>query len=60
MAFRQPRWIYWKEIFRTKFQANCQKTKIEDNWIGGYEIGPSVEIRKLKSDKYIIRYTYDE
>lgn len=54
------RWIYVKQIFQTKFQASCVKAKIEDNWINGYEIGPTVEIRKLKGDRYVLRYTYDE
>ncbi|MGO4889390.1 hypothetical protein ACJ2A9_16700 [Anaerobacillus sp. MEB173] len=56
----RPRWVYWKQIFHSKFQANCIKAKIEDNWINGYELPPLVEIRKLKEDKYIVRYTYDE
>ncbi|SFL54786.1 hypothetical protein SAMN04488054_10297 [Salibacterium qingdaonense] len=56
----QPRWIYWKETFRSKFQAGCLKAKLEDNWSNGYELGPLVEIRKLKSNKYVVRYTFDE
>ncbi len=56
----RPRWIYYKKIFQSKFQAGCLKAKIEDNWANGYEIGPSVEIRKLKTNKYVVRYTYDE
>lgn len=56
----KPRWIYWKETFRSKFQAGCLKAKLEDNWSNGYEIGPFVEIRKLKTNKYVVRYTYDE
>lgn len=57
---RLPKWIYYKKIFRSKFQAGCVKAKIEDNWKNGYEVGPVVEIKKLKSNKYIVRYTYDE
>ncbi|CAM3990952.1 hypothetical protein [Alkalicoccus chagannorensis] len=57
---RTPRWIYFKQIFSSKFQASCTKAKIEDNWGGGYEVGPSVEIRRLKNDRYVVRYTYDE
>lgn len=56
----KTRWIYLKRIFQTKFQASCVKAKIEDNWANGYEIGPTVEIRKLKGDRYVLRYTYDE
>ncbi|PSL50888.1 hypothetical protein B0H94_102165 [Salsuginibacillus halophilus] len=58
--YQKPRWIYWKQTFRSKFQAGCVKAKLEDNWSGGYELAPCVEIRRLKSDKYIVRYTYDE
>lgn len=58
--YKKPRWIYWKQTFRSKFQAACLKAKIEDNWQNGYEIGPCVEIKKLKTDKYVVRYTYDE
>ncbi|WP_078430047.1 hypothetical protein [Alkalihalobacterium alkalinitrilicum] len=57
---KKPRWIYWKQTFHSKFQANCLKARIDDNWFNGYEIGPYVEIRKLKTDKYVVRYTYDE
>ncbi|UOE93121.1 hypothetical protein [Alkalihalobacillus sp. LMS39] len=57
---QKPRWIYWKQTFHSKFQAGCLKAKLEDNWQNGYEIGPCVEIKKLKSDKYVVRYTWDE
>lgn len=59
-VIKKPRWIYLKQIFTSKFQADCLKAKIEDNWINGYEIGPCVEIRKLKDNRYVVRYTYDE
>ena len=55
-----PKWIYYPRIFRTRFQASCVKAKIEDNWHNGDEIGPVVEIRKRKTDRYVVRYTYDE
>ncbi|GAE33480.1 hypothetical protein [Halalkalibacter akibai] len=55
-----PKWIYYKQVFRSKFQAGCIKAKIEDNWTNGYEIGPLVEIKRLRTDKYVVRYTYDE
>ncbi|GAF66277.1 hypothetical protein [Alkalihalobacillus trypoxylicola] len=55
-----PKWIYYKRLFHSRFQASCIKAKIEDNWTNGYEIGPLVEIRKLKTNKYVVRYTYDE
>ncbi|WP_100406830.1 hypothetical protein [Bacillus solitudinis] len=55
-----PRWIYYRKTFRSKFQAGCIKAKLEDNWQAGYENGPLVEIKKLRTDKYIVRYTYDE
>ncbi|MDQ0253916.1 hypothetical protein J2S74_001288 [Evansella vedderi] len=57
---KKTRWIYFKQIFNSKFQASCVKAKIEDNWINGYEIPPWVEIRKIKNDRYVVRYTYDE
>ncbi|ALA51086.1 hypothetical protein CAY60_007925 [Shouchella clausii] len=57
---RKPHWVYYKEIFRSKFQAGCVKAKLEDNWQNGYEIGPLVEVKKLRSNKYVVRYTYDE
>jgi len=60
MSYQKPRWIYWKKIFTSKFQASCLKAKIEDNWINGYEVGPLVEVRKLTNDRYVVRYTYDE
>ncbi|MFA9557259.1 hypothetical protein ACERII_08155 [Evansella sp. AB-rgal1] len=56
----KTRWIYFKQIFNSKFQASCLKAKIEDNWENGYEIGPWVEVRKLSNDRYVVRYTYDE
>ncbi|GAK04519.1 hypothetical protein JCM19037_2943 [Geomicrobium sp. JCM 19037] len=56
----RPRWIYWKETYHTKFQASCIKAKLEDNWHGGYEVGPLVEVIRLKNKKYVVRYTYDE
>ncbi len=56
---KKIRWIYWKDIFKTKFQASCMKAKLEENWRGGYEIGPWVEIRKLQENRYVVRYTYD-
>ncbi|WP_193550812.1 hypothetical protein [Salicibibacter kimchii] len=55
-----PRWIYWKQTFRSKFQAGCVKAKLEDNWHNGYEVCPLVEIIKLKNEKYVVRFTYDE
>ncbi|MBB6448504.1 hypothetical protein HNR44_000453 [Geomicrobium halophilum] len=55
-----PRWIYWKQTFRSKFQAGCVKAKLEENWNNGYEIGPLVEIIQLKNEKYVVRFTYDE
>ncbi|KMK76017.1 hypothetical protein [Alkalihalobacillus pseudalcaliphilus] len=55
-----PNWVYYRQLFPTRFQASCIKAKIEDNWHNGYEIGPVVEIRKLKTNKYVVRYTYDE
>lgn len=42
---RKPHWVYYKEIFRSKFQAGCVKAKLEDNWQNGYEIGPLVEVK---------------
>lgn len=57
---RKPHWVYYSEIFRSKFQAGCVKAKLEDNWQNGYEIGPLVEVKKLRSNKYVVRYTYDE
>ncbi|TSB46693.1 hypothetical protein [Alkalicoccobacillus porphyridii] len=60
MNSKLPRWIYYKQIFSSKFQAGCLKAKIEDNWHNGYEVGPLVEIKKLKSNRYVVRYTYDE
>lgn len=57
---KKTRWIYWKQIFTTKFQAGCVKAKIEENWRNGYEIPPWVEICRLGEDKYIVRFTYDE
>ncbi|WP_245747544.1 hypothetical protein [Anaerobacillus alkalidiazotrophicus] len=57
---KKTHWIYWKQIFSSKFQASCTKAKIEENWRNGYEIPPWVEIRKLADEKYIVRYTYDE
>lgn len=60
MKSELPRWIYYKQVFYSKFQAGCLKAKIEDNWQNGYEIGPLVEVKKLKSNKYVVRYTYDE
>ncbi len=56
----RPHWIYWKQIFASKFQASCLKSKLEENWCGKYEIPPWVEIRKLAENKYVVRYTYDE
>ena len=47
---KEPHWIYWKKTFRSKFQAGCVKAKLEDNWHNGYEIGPFVEIKKLKTN----------
>ncbi|GAE30757.1 hypothetical protein [Halalkalibacter hemicellulosilyticus] len=55
-----PKWIYYSKVFYSKFQAGCVKAKIEDNWINGHEIGPIVEIKRLKSKRYVVRYTYDE
>ncbi|EZH67023.1 MULTISPECIES: hypothetical protein [Geomicrobium] len=57
---RGPHWIYFKQTFRSKFQAGCIKAKLEDNWQNGYEVGPLVEIIRLRNDKYVVRYTYDE
>ena len=54
------RWIYWKQIFQSKFQASCLKAKLEDNWHNGYEMPPWVEIRQLAKEKYVVRYTFDE
>ncbi|SDI53874.1 hypothetical protein [Natribacillus halophilus] len=55
-----PRWIYWKQTFRSKFQAGCVKAKLEDNWHNGYELSPLVEVIQLKNEKYVVRFTYDE
>ncbi|WP_054710773.1 hypothetical protein [Bacillus sp. JCM 19041] len=60
MKRHKPHWVYYKEVFRSKFQAGCLKAKLEDNWQRGYEIGPLVEVRRLKTNKYVVRYTYDE
>lgn len=60
MKSELPRWIYYKQVFYSKFQAGCLKAKIEDNWHNGYEVGALVEVKKLKSNKYVVRYTYDE
>ena len=57
---KKTRWIYWKQIFKSKFQASCLKAKLEENWYNGYETPPWVEIRKLAEEKYVVRYTYDE
>lgn len=57
---KKTRWIYWKQIFQTKFQASCLKAKLEDHWCNSYDIPPWVEIRKLAEEKYIVRYTFDE
>jgi hypothetical protein len=57
---KTTRWVYWKAIFRSKFQASCLKAKIEENWRGGYELPPWVEIKKIAEEKYVVRYTYDE
>ncbi|MBB5172271.1 hypothetical protein [Texcoconibacillus texcoconensis] len=53
-------WIYFRQIFDSKFQASCLKAKIEENWHNGYELPPWVEIRKLKDERYVVRYTFDE
>ncbi|SDC10450.1 hypothetical protein [Shouchella lonarensis] len=60
MGRRKPRWVYYKGVFRSQFQAGCMKARLEDNWQQGYEPGPFIEVRKLRTDKYVIRYTYDE
>lgn len=60
MSYQRPRWIYWNQVFPSRFQAGCMKAKIEDNWMNGYETGPLVEIRKLNDRKYVVRYTFDE
>ncbi|MDQ0205615.1 hypothetical protein [Alkalicoccobacillus murimartini] len=60
MKSQLTRWIYYKQVFYSKFQAGCLKAKLEDNWDNGYEVGPLVEIKKLKSNRYVVRYTYDE
>ncbi|WP_035186395.1 hypothetical protein [Alteribacter aurantiacus] len=57
---KRTRWVYLKQIFTSKFQAGCLKAKLEENWQNGYEIPPWVEIRKLRDDRYVVRYTYDE
>lgn len=56
----KPRWVYYKDVFRSKFQAGCLKAKLEDNWHHGYEVGPLVEVKRLKTNRYVVRYTYDE
>lgn len=60
MRSKKPHWVYYREVFRSKFQAKCIQAKLEDNWQNGYEIGPLVEVKRLKTNKYIVRYTYDE
>ncbi|PYZ99152.1 hypothetical protein CR205_04055 [Alteribacter lacisalsi] len=59
-SMKTTRWIYFKEIFTSKFQAGCLKAKLEDNWHNGYENPPWVEIRKRKDNRYVVRYTFDE
>nr|WP_204465301.1 hypothetical protein [Shouchella xiaoxiensis] len=56
----KPRWVYYKDVFRSKFQAGCLKAKLEDNWHHKYEVGPLVEVKRLKTNRYVVRYTYDE
>ncbi|MBM7838161.1 hypothetical protein JOC54_001392 [Alkalihalobacillus xiaoxiensis] len=60
MRRHKPRWVYYKDVFRSKFQAGCLKAKLEDNWHHKYEVGPLVEVKRLKTNRYVVRYTYDE
>lgn len=54
------KWIYWATVFETKFQANCVKTRMEqDWWIREYDSPDLVEVFEMKSGKFGVRYIWD-
>lgn len=53
-------WIYWAKLYDTKFQANCLRVRIEqDWWIKGYESPNDVEVFKVKSGKFGVRFSWE-
>lgn len=53
-------WIYWGKLYDTKFQANCLKMRIEEDWwTNGYDSPHHVEVIQLKSGKYGVRFNWD-
>jgi hypothetical protein len=52
-------WVYWGKLYESRFQANCLRVRMEqDWWIKGYESPDAVEVYKVKSGKYGVRYTW--
>lgn len=53
-------WIYWAKLYDSKFQANCLKTRIEqDWWLNGYDSPQLVEVFQVKRGKYGVRFSWD-
>lgn len=58
-GLRNMNWIYWAELFDSKFQAGCLKTRMEqDWWVIGYESPDLVQVVQLKNGKYSVRFTW--
>lgn len=54
-------WIYWVKLYDSKFQANCLRVRIEqDWWVRGYDSPTEVEVFQVKSGKYGVRYCWRE
>lgn len=55
------RWIYWSRLYDSKFQANCLRTRIEqDWWLNEYDAPREVEVFKVKSGRFGVRYTWEK
>ncbi|EGL83572.1 hypothetical protein CathTA2_0859 [Caldalkalibacillus thermarum TA2.A1] len=53
-------WIYWGKLYDSKFQANCLKMRIEhDWWLMGRHTPQMVEVFKVKSGKYGVRFSWE-
>jgi len=51
-------WIYWLKLYNSRFQADCLKTRIqEDWWINGYDSPTIVEVFRSAKGKYGVRFS---
>lgn len=54
------KWIYYSKLFDSKFQASCLAKRIEEDWgwVYGYANPSEVEIFRVKTGKYGVRFTW--